>query len=216
MSVPCFCKYDVFQPIGQDQVNTCGHLVSIRCMVKVSQGLPLHPSHAQQGAQSPPPSAPHPDVKVLRFGWDWGQWRVGELNRADACKLAPGCPCLLILLLNGAQFRKLMRAVLTLVGAPYIPTKLTLVAFSTLFLLKIQITFVQLCSEQYRIRNHMGSYHASPQISYIYINILTLVARAPHLLNHLCTMRAEGHRSSRHLGPIDHLGAITPPEIIIQ
>ena len=47
MSVPCFCKYDVFQPIGQDLVNTCGHLVSIRCMVKVSQGLLLHPSHAQ-------------------------------------------------------------------------------------------------------------------------------------------------------------------------
>ena len=96
-----------------------------------------------------------------------------------------------------------MRAVPTLYTFLQI---LTLVAFST-----------RLCSKQYRIRNHMGSYHVFPQSFYIHKkNILTLVARAPHLLNHLCTMRAEGHQSSRHLGPIDHLGAITPVEIIIQ
>ena len=75
-SVECWCVQLV------NLVNTCGHLVSRRCMVKVTPYPPTPPTPNR----GPAASSRCEGVEMWR--WDWGQWRgrarVGELNRADA------------------------------------------------------------------------------------------------------------------------------------
>ena len=73
------------------QVNTRGHLVSERWLVKVNTGgtCSSNPPTPDRGPM--PTSSTTLLVKVLRCWWDWGQpsgqTGEGELNSLDACKL---------------------------------------------------------------------------------------------------------------------------------
>ena len=74
------------------QVNTGGHLVSERWLVKVNTGgtCSSNPPTPDRGP-IPTSSTTALLVEVLRCWWDWGQpsgqTGEGELNSLDACKL---------------------------------------------------------------------------------------------------------------------------------
>ena len=75
--------------------------------------------------------------------------------------------------------------------------------------------------EHQRGGRHMCIHHVFPQIAYtleVHTNNGCICSISPPHpdLNHLCTMHRATQGRLRHLGPIDHLGAITPLEITVK